>query len=130
MFSVYMDSILWTSNAFFSLRFTVGPYLTVTTLRETEHRQYGIHNCCYFPQDLESHIWNHPQGAHLDNRPIQTAGNSRLIVTMLFLTDFKKEKDREKYVDRCMNPISSPNLLFIYLLHKKYVGNMCKNNKL
>lgn len=96
MFSVYMDSILWTYNTFFSLCFTVDPYLTVTTLRETEHRQYGIHNCSYFPQDLESHIWNHPQGTHLDNRPIQTAGKSRLIVTILLLTDFKKEKDREK----------------------------------
>ncbi|XP_045918725.1 doublecortin domain-containing protein 2 isoform X2 [Micropterus dolomieu] len=31
------------------------PDLTVKTLGQ-EHRQHGIHTCCYFPRDLESHI--------------------------------------------------------------------------
>lgn len=60
--------------------------------RGKKHCQYGIHNCCYFPQDLESHIWNYPPGTNLDDRPIQTAGNSHLTVTLLLLTDFKKGK--------------------------------------
>ena len=68
--------------------------------RGKEHRQYGIHNCCYFPQDLESHIRNNPPGTYLDNRPIHTAGNSNLTVTALLLTGFKRENDKERGIVR------------------------------
>lgn len=57
--------------------------------RGKEQRQYGIHNCCYFPQDLESHIRRNPPGTYLENGPIKTACNSKPTVTQLLLTVFK-----------------------------------------
>lgn len=42
---------------------------------------------------------------------------------MLLLTHFKKDKGRGREKgDRCMSPISSPNLLFIHsVISQKYV---------
>lgn len=109
MFSVSMDSILWPySTVFFSLC----ALLWIPILGAKTHCQYCIHNCCYFPQDVDSHIRNNPRGTHLDNRPIQTACNSHLTVTLLLWTDFKM-KNRE--IGRSIyRPHQSP-LLYVCL---------------